>query len=126
MRFTRRSLIAAIALCAAGPARPLGKAAESPAALARLRNLARHPASARAVGAIYARANPAEAERPVLVGLLLRSLSLDEGRLDRESEAALRERLRARVRADFASGDIADTGGWILSRTEARLCALWA
>lgn len=38
--------------------------------------------------------------------------------------AARRHRLEARVRAEFASGTTVQLDGWVLSRTEARLCAL--
>jgi hypothetical protein len=30
----------------------------------------------------------------------------------------------ARVRAEFGAGDVVRVGGWVLARTEARLCAL--
>ena len=34
-------------------------------------------------------------------------------------------RLDARVRGEFASGTTVQLNGWVLSRTEARLCALY-
>ena len=42
---------------------------------------------------------------------------------ERPSRAGLRRRLRARQRHDFAGGVTVIVDGWILSRTEARLCA---
>jgi hypothetical protein len=38
--------------------------------------------------------------------------------------ASLLQRLDAQVRDDFASGTTIALDGWVLSRTEARLCAL--
>ena len=37
----------------------------------------------------------------------------------------LRDSLEARIRRDFVRGDIVQLQGWVLSRTEARLCALY-
>jgi hypothetical protein len=39
--------------------------------------------------------------------------------------AATLHRLDARVRGEFASGTTVQLNGWVLSRTEARLCALY-
>ena len=39
---------------------------------------------------------------------------------------ALRTRIAAQIAADFASGDTVKVGGWILSRTEAQVWALYA
>lgn len=40
--------------------------------------------------------------------------------------AALRVRIRAQIATDFSSGDTVKVGGWILSRTETRVWALYA
>ncbi len=37
---------------------------------------------------------------------------------------ALRETVAARVRDDFATARVVNVDGWLLARTEARLCAL--
>lgn len=39
------------------------------------------------------------------------------------SAKAVLERLREQISADFKSGRTASVGGWVLSETEARLCA---
>jgi hypothetical protein len=81
------------------------------------------PAAARDLGVEYLTRHPAEAERDVLLGhlagLVPRSVLFRE---DRRAVAGFNERLRR----DFAEGDIVWMGGWLLSRTELRLCALMA
>ena len=42
------------------------------------------------------------------------------------NSAALRTRIRAQIAADFSSGNTVIVGGWILSRTETRVWALYA
>jgi hypothetical protein len=46
--------------------------------------------------------------------------------IDSLSDEALRDDLRASIHRDFASDDVVVVGGWILSRTEARICAVAA
>lgn len=70
-------------------------------------------AAARRVGRAYLRRHPAEAD----VALLRAALAADLGDP---------ERLRARVRGDFEREAVVRVQGWVLSRTEARLCALEA
>jgi len=43
-----------------------------------------------------------------------------------ESDEAVTDRLRRRIRADFEANEVALVRGWVLSRTEARLCGLVA
>jgi hypothetical protein len=125
MPLTRRFMVLAVMLSAALSTSALDLLLPEERAEWRLRRLLRHPDSARAVGAAYRRTFPAEADPPKLTGLLLSSLSLDEARLARQSDASLRALVVARMRNDFAAGHTATIDGWILSRTEARLCALW-
>ena len=73
-----------------------------------LGSLFTRPDAARAIGAAYLRAYPQEAR-------VVRSLRI---------AANGREDVATRVRADFAGGDVVMVEGWMLSRTEARLCAL--
>lgn len=40
--------------------------------------------------------------------------------------AALRTRIRTQIATDFSNGDTVKVGGWILSRTETRVWALYA
>jgi hypothetical protein len=57
-----------------------------------------------------------------LTALILSSLRLNSAQIAPDE---LTSRLSARVCADFASGSTVRLDGWILSRTEARVCALW-
>jgi hypothetical protein len=123
MGITRRFLLAAAAVSAALSAMALGSL--SPAAR-RLRSLARYPDSAKIVGELYRRARPEEDGAARLMELLLSSLSLDERQAVLQPAPALRALLVARIRDDFAAGDTVSIGGWVLSLTEARFCALWA
>jgi hypothetical protein len=125
LRLTRRVMLRALALAGLS-ATPLAALATTLHPAERLRRLLPHPESAQAVGLIYRAAFPAEVRSTVLVPLLLSSLSLDAGAVAGRSDASLRRAVAARVRADFAAGETVEIGGWMLSRTEARLCALWA
>jgi len=71
--------------------------------------------SARAIGAAYLRSCADD--------------GLDAATLAAELPAevtmtALRETVAARVRDDFATARVVNVDGWLLARTEARLCAL--
>jgi hypothetical protein len=127
MKLSRRFMLIAAAI-AFGLPEPLARAAAAPSvtALLRLRGLARPPASARAVGVAYLTRFPDEREPLTLTRLVLDGLGLTEAETAILSERELRAQLAERLRAEFAEGRIATVGGWILSRTEARLCALWA
>lgn len=80
-----------------------------------------YKAYAASVGESYLRCTPHEAD-PILLAALLkidvRSLPTDK--------TALRRYVRDRIRQDFAEGRTTDVNGWILSSTEARLCAITA
>jgi hypothetical protein len=82
-----------------------------------LRGFFRHPDSAAAIGRGYLCLCPEEAD---LHGLLARLLPDAEPPLARED---LRRALAARQAADFGSGRTLLLDGWVLSLTEARLCA---
>jgi hypothetical protein len=69
------------------------------------------------VGREYLAAHPAEADGADLLRYF-RSLAGDP--------AALRAVIGARLRQDFADGETVRVRGWVLARTEARLCALCA
>jgi hypothetical protein len=101
---------------------PLSAAADGLAA--RLRTLIVDHAAARRLGRLYIRQVPAEDDPRTLARLTLalpETQQADAIDLDHNS---LRVRLDARVREDFASGATVQLDGWVLSRTEARLCAL--
>ena len=88
-----------------------------------LRELVDHD-SAAVVGRVRLAARPDEADAEALV----RQLAADGLSLDRPSPlpSAIHERVRARIRDDFAEGRIAVVDGWRLSLTEVRLCTLAA
>jgi hypothetical protein len=93
-------------------------------AAARLRRLLHDPVSARAIGAEYLRTRPGEATAVALVDAIAQSVPGGLSVLASTSDRALRVLLAERSRADFAEGKTVMLRRWILSETEARLCAL--
>ena len=91
----------------------------------RFRALVPSPASAREIGRIYLAQHPEENSILALTRLIRLSMSLEEEDVAVFGRQPLSARLTSRVRADFETGLTVEVGGWILSRTEARLCALW-
>jgi hypothetical protein len=85
-----------------------------------LRSMIADLQSARRVGQAYLATTPEEADRDRLLAQLYPRL---EPGADR-SAAAWRESYMARCRQDFAEGRTVRIDGWVLSQTEARLCAL--
>ena len=73
------------------------------------------------IGRAYLAGQPEEAHRDTLTRLLARDLSLFPYGV---SDDELRQRSRAKISGDFADADTLTVQGWILSRTELRLCAL--
>jgi hypothetical protein len=107
-------LVAALGLVAAGRAfaRATTAAGSAPPPLAAL---LRQRSSAAAVGARYLREHPAERAA---------ALRAPGPRGARALDATARRRaLRRESARDFAEGRVVRVDGWILSRTEARLCA---
>jgi hypothetical protein len=82
------------------------------------------PDGARAVGAAYLAQAPAEADREQLLVLLTGDRVAAYRELAVADPAGLLERVRAQHREDFEAGRVASVAGWILSHTEARLCAV--
>jgi hypothetical protein len=129
MRYTRRFVLLLLG-CASGlslmPRRVQARAlrATPDELAATLRTLLYDRAAARRLGRLYVRQVPAEDDPRILARLTVAlpgAQQVDVIDLDRTS---LRHRLDARVRGDFASGTTVQLDGWVLSRTEARLCAL--
>jgi hypothetical protein len=130
MLLTRRTLLTGFApagvLALIAPAVLATPALEhSRAQLARLRALMRDQHSARAIGKIYLRGTPEEADRQGLVMLILAAMALPASELPRIPASRLASLLHETISADFSSGRTVNLHGWILSVTEARVCALW-
>ena len=79
------------------------------------------PDGARLLGGVYHAAHPEEADLARLVRALSQVLVLGPG-----GTADPLACLSGQVRADYRCGRTVDVGGWLLSLTEARLCALQA
>jgi hypothetical protein len=97
-----------------------------PDAAERLLSAVARPKNAAVVGRRYLAGHPQEADRRWLAGELgadLRRQGCDPRRTD---AAGLRAGLARQVRADFACSRVVRVDGWVLSVTEARLCALAA
>ena len=104
---TRRSMLALLA--GAGAAAALGGACTPGDAF---------PAVTR-IGDAYLTRTPGEASVATLTGLL-------GGVPPATTPAVLLADLDGAVRSDFTTGDTVWIAGWLLSRTEARIAALWA
>ena len=91
---------------------------------AELAGVARRARSARAVGRAYLEATPEERCADVLTTKISERLP-DGGRAIRGAgDEALRRQLHSAIARDFADERVVRVRGFILSRTEARLCAL--
>jgi hypothetical protein len=77
---------------------------------------ARLGADAAEVGRRYLDSNAGEADRERLADLLTENLDPSAGDLTQQMMAA--------VRNDFRLGQTVTVDGWLLSRTEARICAI--
>jgi hypothetical protein len=77
--------------------------------------------SARAVGYEYLKVAPQEASQKVLVRLLSKDMP---GVWWFEGSHSLRDHLALQIIRDFERHRTVEVSGWILSLTEARLCAL--
>jgi hypothetical protein len=89
-----------------------------------LRSLVADPLRARVLGYSYRAQFPEEDHPGVLTGLIRASLTLGNTGAAPPNRDALLSVLDARVRAEFGAGKIVRIDGWVLARTEARLCAL--
>jgi len=91
----------------------------------RLIDLFSRPDSAARIGRSYLRATPDEADRGKLLAAIL-DAEPKLGSPRRRDSRELRRLIAAQCRREFASGRTAQVDGWIIARTEARLCALAA
>jgi hypothetical protein len=90
----------------------------------RLSVLFEHSESAKVVGSEYLRRYPQEADKDVLLDQLVSRFPADDVGVYGTSDHRLREQLDRMIRADFAADRIVTLRGWVLSATEAQLCAL--
>jgi hypothetical protein len=79
----------------------------------------------RAIGLAYARSLPRDEISPQRLARAIVARQGDDG-LSFASMASLRASVGARIRRDFADGEVVSVDGWLLSVTEARLCAFAA
>lgn len=82
--------------------------------------------SARVVGREYLRAFPAEASRGALTARVVEQLPGGIRAVASASDGRLRELLLRVTAEDFGDLRTVELRGWVLARTEARLCALAA
>jgi hypothetical protein len=84
------------------------------------------PESAAVVGRRYLAAHPQEADRSWLATQLDADLRCQDCDPLQADGPALRAGLSRQIRTDFARSRVVRVEGWVLSLTEARLCALAA
>ena len=120
---TRRRAIATGTTCVALAVAGLPAPAEPGEAAALVRALGSR-GSARAVGAAYLAAFAEEAEAATLVRALISDPATRHALAAGSGPDALQGAIAAAVRADFLARRVVKLDGWILSRTECRLCGL--
>ncbi len=96
------------------------------AVTAKLLESLRHRESAVLVGREYLRIVPSEGDTATLVELVCSSTLEAHRWVPDQNLEALGEWLRARQQDDFVRGRTVRVHGWVLSVTEARLCAVAA
>jgi hypothetical protein len=133
--FSRRGFVAATIAAAALPLLSsvpwLARASDtfsSPGAnvSAQLADLLSSRTSAAAVGLAYLDVFPAERHPDRLGDLIAADLDIGGIPLQSLGPERIRALVGARVQRDFALARTVEIDGWVLSRTEARLCALSA
>ena len=94
----------------------------------RMLDMLNHPAKAAEIGAkIIARTPELQGQSYERIAEdLLALLKIDPGNIQREAIISLETKLKGRVRQDFTDENVIVIEGWMLSRTEAMLCALAA
>lgn len=84
------------------------------------------PESAKVIGLEYLRTTPEEAHKAVLLELICRRSASNQSRLLKSDDPTMRRVLQKWIRKDFELGRTVFVNGWMLSQTEARLCAVTA
>ncbi len=102
-----------------------GRVEADPVAV-KLADVFTHARSARVVGFEYLAGVPREADARLLVDLICSFRGERRAELAGANLATRRRLLAAQQREDFEQGRVVNVQGWILSETEARLCALAA
>lgn len=92
----------------------------------RLAALLTHKESAKVIGIAYVQKYPQEAGVRILLDQIASSPAVGDVGLFGAADQNLRELLERMIREDFAVDRVVKLQGWILSATEARLCALAA
>jgi len=92
----------------------------------KLANIHRDKHSAKIVGVEYLRSVPSEAKPNLLIDLICSCDGGQRAEFTQADEQRLVELLRVRERQDFEYGRVVNLRGWILSKTESRVCALAA
>jgi hypothetical protein len=92
----------------------------------KLANFFHNKESARAIGLEYLRIVPAEANARQLTHLICSPWAQRYDETAHADAAKIKTILLRQQREDFEMGRIVELQGWILSQTEARLCALAA
>ena len=77
--------------------------------------------SAAIIGKRYLMLTPEEDDRQILLRRLLAEISISE--FHESDTAGLCSEIKSRISRDFSSGRTVLIDGWVISRTEARLCA---
>jgi len=130
MRYTRRFALLSLGCVSALSLMPRHvqalAARATPDELAdRLRTLLYDREAARRLGRLYVRQVPTEDDPRILARLTVASSEAQQVAAIALDRTSLHHRLDAQVRGDFVSGATVQLDGWVLSRTEARLCALY-
>lgn len=89
-----------------------------------LRGLVYDRGIARRLGERYRDQCPDERDEAALVRLILGAMYFDGTAQKLPGKGPSYADLNARVRTEFSAGDTINVSGWVLARTEARLCAL--
>ena len=127
LRFSRRTFLVGLAAGIAGAALGLRRYWSGGGATRealRLAGVLRHPDGAALLGRLYLAGRPREADAARLATLIGAALDPALTPVSAATDAALRAGLEERIRIDFTNGATVVVGGWLLSVTEARLCAL--
>jgi hypothetical protein len=127
LRVTRRTVLAGLAAGIVGAAVGLRLYRSGGDALpeaARLAGMLPHADSAARLGRRYLHGKPREADAATLVTLISSARGPALPPISATTDEALRADLDERIRHDFIIGNTVAVDGWLLSITEARLCAL--